>query len=99
MTWLGNTTIQLGKHTHIHTHKMKDGLSDAMRENEGGRRKRSEVSRVDGREAEIVRREYRSLHSEVRNLTKRDLMRQMSEKVAESETLINKNNGQSPLRN
>ena len=36
-----------------------------------------------------------SLHSEVRRLTKRDKRRQINEKVAETEVLINKNTGQS----
>ena len=49
----------------------------------------------DDREIEIARGEYWSLHSEVRRLAKRDKRRERDKKITETETLINKNDGQS----
>ena len=55
---------------------------------------RSEAGRVD-REVELARAEFWSLHSEVRRLAKRDKRRLVNEKVAETEVLLNKDDGQS----
>ena len=44
-------------------------------------RLRSEAGIVDDREVELARAEHWSLHSEVRRLSRRDIKRQINEKV------------------
>ena len=85
----------IGRRSRLRRKKWMSDETWDMIKKRGEAKLRSEASRVDGREIELVRAEYWSLHSEVRRLVKRDKRRQINEKVAETEVLINKNNGQS----
>ena len=76
---------------------MSDETWDTIKKRREAKLK-SEAGRVDDREVELARAEFWSLHSEVRRrLAKRDKRRQINEKVAETEVLLNKNDGQSQM--